>query len=161
MSETSPPQTRRVPSLGIAMQPNPRGQARSRHGMVGIVCQVKQSRSSTFHCILPVHRWNARVNNHGDRKPIAFLCVKKRALSARRWCHRRHTSLHISWASTGSRRRQLSAASSGRPGMRGVSHEQLSKSADGVGGGNAEAVASRNLGVSFICESPSFWTGDW
>jgi hypothetical protein len=22
-------------------------------------------------------------------------------------------------------------------------------------------VASRNLGVNFICESPSFWTGDW
>lgn len=45
--------------------------------------------------------------------------------------------------------------------MRGVSHEACSKSEAGIDDGNAEVVASRNLGVNFICESPSLWTGDW
>ena len=45
--------------------------------------------------------------------------------------------------------------------MRGVSHDDCSKPEDGFGDGNAEVVANRNLGVSFICASPSLWTGDW
>lgn len=82
--------------------------------------------------------------------------MKKWDLLEKRLSHCRQTRRHERWDFTGNRRRQLRATSSGNPGISwtGGSGDVLGSAVADIVGDNA-TVPNRNLGVSFIWESPS------